>query len=65
MDSKSLGMLASILVIVGALNWGLVGAAEYDLISTVLGGVSSTAARLVFTLVGIAGLYQLLTWSKK
>ncbi|MCX7568914.1 DUF378 domain-containing protein [Tumebacillus sp. DT12] len=51
--------LALILVIVGALNWLLVGLFQWDLVAALLGGADSWLARTVYTLVGIAGLYSL------
>ncbi|MBU2575810.1 DUF378 domain-containing protein [Patescibacteria group bacterium] len=47
-----------ILVIIGALNWGLVGLFEYDLVATLL-GAGTTVARAVYTLVGLAGIVKL------
>ncbi len=53
--------LALTLVIIGAINWLLVGLFEFDLVSTILGGEgmreSSALSRVIYTLVGIAGLY--------
>lgn len=49
--------IAQILVIIGAINWGLVGFANYDLVGAVFGGMSSLVSRCVFALVGLAGLY--------
>ena len=49
--------LALILVIVGALNWGLVGLFQFDLIASIFGGMSSTIARVLYTLVGLAGIW--------
>jgi uncharacterized membrane protein YuzA (DUF378 family) len=57
---KALNVLTLILVIVGALNWGLVGLFQFDLVATLLGGQDAILARIVYTLVGIAGAYQLL-----
>ena len=54
--------LARILVIVGALNWGLVAIAEYDLVAELFGlgfGETSTATRVIYGLVGVAGLWEL------
>ena len=45
------------LVIVGALNWLLVGLFQFDLVATIFGGSSSLLARVVYCLVGLAGLY--------
>ncbi|UJF31194.1 DUF378 domain-containing protein [Paenibacillus hexagrammi] len=53
--------LALTLVIIGALNWLLVGLFEWDLVSALLGGdshrESSGISRIVYSLVGLAGLY--------
>lgn len=48
-------MLAVMLVIIGALNWGLVGVLDFNLVTTLLG--DGTATRVVYTLVGLSGLY--------
>lgn len=48
--------IAVLLVVIGALNWGLVGFFQYDLVSDILGGTDSMAARVVFAIVGVAGL---------
>lgn len=54
--------VARILVIVGALNWGLVAIAEYDLVAELFGlgfGETNTATRVIYGLVGLAGLWEL------
>ena len=53
---KSLEWLALILVVVGALNWGLVGIAQFDLVAALFGGQAAPLARIVYTLVGVAGV---------
>jgi len=55
---KALNLITLVLVIVGGLNWGLVGLFDFDLVATIL-GAGSLLARLVYTLVGIAALWQL------
>ena len=50
--------VAHILVIVGALNFGLIGAFRLDLVQATLGG-SPTLVQLTYILVGLAGLYKL------
>lgn len=50
--------LALILVIVGALNWLLVGLFQWDLVASLFGGESSWLSRTVYTLVGLAGIYS-------
>jgi uncharacterized protein len=55
---KALNLIAAVLVIVGALNWGLVGLAQFDLVHALLG--ATILSTIVYTLVGVAGLYQVL-----
>ena len=62
---KNLDVLAAGLVIVGALNWGLAGVFHLDLVATLFGmrfGETSPLSSFVYGLVGLAGLYQALTW---
>jgi hypothetical protein len=53
--------LALLLMIIGALNWLLVGLFEWDLVTAIFGGEvirdSSLFSRIIYTLVGLAGLY--------
>lgn len=51
--------LALILVIIGAVNWLLVGLFQFDLVANLFGGTSSMVSRIIYTLVGLAGLYCL------
>ncbi|KAB3527687.1 DUF378 domain-containing protein [Alkaliphilus serpentinus] len=51
--------LALLLVIIGALNWGLIGLFQFDLVATLFGGQSSLLSRIVYSLVGIAGVYSI------
>ncbi|MGI6358569.1 MAG: DUF378 domain-containing protein [Bacillota bacterium] len=51
--------VALALVIIGALNWGLIGFFGYDLVANLFGGPNTTLARLVYSLVGLAGLWAL------
>lgn len=48
-----------LLVIVGALNWGLWGFFQYDLIADIFGGPSSGMSRFIFAIVGLAGIYAI------
>jgi uncharacterized membrane protein YuzA (DUF378 family) len=54
---KVLRFVAMLLIIVGALNWGLVGFFQYDLVASLFGGMMSMGARVVYGLVGLAGLF--------
>ncbi len=59
---KTLKIIAAVLVIVGALNWGLVALAHFDLVAALLGmsfGQTSALSSMVYGLVGLSGLYQL------
>jgi uncharacterized protein len=60
---KVISIVAAVLTIVGALNWGLVAVAQFDLVATLFGmqfGEVSPLSAVVYGLVGIAGAYQLL-----
>jgi len=54
-----LDKIALILVIIGALNWGLIGLFGFDLVATIFGGQSAFISRIVYSLVGLAGLYAI------
>lgn len=54
-----LDRLALILVIIGALNWGLIGFFQFDLVAALFGGQSAVLSRIVYGLVGLAGLYSI------
>ncbi len=54
---KTTDVIAAVLVVVGALNWGLVGLFKFDLVAALLGSGTMLSA-IVYTLVGIAGVYQ-------
>lgn len=50
-------VLSLILVIIGAVNWGLVGFARFDLVAWIFGGQTAGFSRVVYALVGLAGLW--------
>lgn len=56
---KFLNVLTLVLVIVGGINWGLVGAAQFDLVAALFGGQDAPLARVVYVLVGLSALWQL------
>lgn len=51
--------LALILTIIGAINWGLIGFFQFDLVASFFGGQDSALSRIIYGLVGIAGLINL------
>lgn len=51
--------LALILVIIGAINWGLIGLFQFDLVANLFGGQSAWFSRIIYSLVGLAGLYTI------
>jgi uncharacterized membrane protein YuzA (DUF378 family) len=53
---RPLHWIALILVIVGAVNWGLVGLFQFDLVAALFGGQTAASSRVVYGLVGLAGL---------
>lgn len=58
---KQLHMLAFILLVVGGLNWLLVGLFEMDLVMSLLGGVSPMLVKAVYVLVGLSAVYEVVT----
>ncbi|APG87477.1 hypothetical protein SAMCCGM7_pC0274 (plasmid) [Sinorhizobium americanum CCGM7] len=56
---KFISILTLILVIVGGLNWGLVGLFSFDLVAAVF-GAGSGLARIVYILVGLSGAWQII-----
>jgi uncharacterized membrane protein YuzA (DUF378 family) len=60
---NALDWVALVLLIVGGLNWGLVGLMNYDLVAALF-GTQSTLSRLIYALVGLSALYSIYTTSK-
>lgn len=57
---KKVDVVAGALAVVGALNWGLVALAQFDLVATIFGlefGETNAATRVVYGLVGLSGLW--------
>jgi len=49
--------IALILSIIGSLNWGLVGIFQFDLVAWLFGGTGSVISRIIYTVIGLAGLW--------
>jgi len=58
---RTVHLVVLVLVVVGALNWGLVGLARLDLVATIFGGQDAALSRVVYALVGVAGVVLALT----
>ena len=54
-----MNVIALILVIIGAINWGSIGLFGVDLVAMIFGGQLSLMSRIIFTLVGLAGLWSI------
>lgn len=53
---KAFNNIVLALVIIGAINWGCIGLFGLDLVGTLFGGTTSAISRIIFTVVGIAGI---------
>lgn len=53
---KVIDIIALILIIIGAINWGLIGIFNFNLVETIFGGFS-IISRIIYILVGVAGLW--------
>jgi uncharacterized protein len=65
---KRIDLIAAVLVLIGALNWGFVAIAEFDLVATVFGmefGETNVASRIVYGLVGLAGAYGVVSLASR
>lgn len=60
--SKALDIICLVLVIIGAVNWGLIGFFEWNLVEALFG--FSWLARVIYALVGLAGLYCLTMFTR-
>ena len=62
---RKLDWLAATLVIVGGLNWGLVGVAKFDLVAWICGGMdfgeTNAVSRVIYSLVGLAAFYGIVS----
>ncbi|MGF9693329.1 MULTISPECIES: DUF378 domain-containing protein [unclassified Rhizobium] len=61
---RALNIITLLLIIVGGLNWLLVGLFNFDLVATIFGGQDTTLATIVYVLVGLSALWQLIPLSR-
>lgn len=64
MENRALDITALTLVIIGAVNWGLIGFFNFNLVGMLTGGSASFIARIIYALVGAAGLYMLTMYTR-
>src|SRR5690554_2821514 len=60
---NTLKRIALALVIIGAINWGLIGLFQFDLVAAIFGGQDAGLSRIIYTLVGLSGLISLAIYS--
>lgn len=64
METKTFDYIALALIIIGAINWGLIGFLQFDLVATLFGGMDSLISRIIYAVIGLAGLYCLTLFGK-
>jgi len=64
MEKSALDWVAGILIIIGGLNWGLVGLFDFNLVSAIFGS-GSILGRIIYILVGLSALYMIYAMTKK
>ncbi len=58
---RTLDVIVAVLLVIGGLNWGLIGFFNFDLIATIFGHMSALT-RLIYCVVGLSALYQIFQW---
>lgn len=58
---KTVQIIALTVMVIGALNWGLIGLFNFDLVATIFGGATALGSKIVYILVGICGLVSIKT----
>ncbi len=60
---KTLDAIVLTLVIIGAINWGLIGFFNFNLVDTLFGGIA-WLTRTIYAIVGVAGVYSVMFYGK-
>lgn len=55
--------IALVILIIGALNWGLIGLFDFNLVGFLFDGISVIISRVIYSLVGVAGIASIITWA--
>ncbi len=61
---RALNLITLLLVIVGGLNWLLVGIANFDLVAAIFGGQDAALSKIIYVLVGLSALWQLMPFAR-
>jgi uncharacterized membrane protein YuzA (DUF378 family) len=61
---KPLNLISLLLVIIGGVNWGLMGLFQFDLVAAIFGGQDASLARIVYILVGVSAVWQLIPFMR-
>lgn len=56
---RTMQIIALVLVIVGAINWGLIGLFDFNLVALIFGGAESMLTKVIYILVGVSGLLSI------
>lgn len=59
MNTKTFDYIALALIVIGAINWGLIGFFQFDLVAALFGGMTSWISRVIYAIIGISGIYSL------
>ncbi len=63
MKNHHVHLIATILLIIGGLNWGLVGVFNWDVLASIF-GYMSTLTRIIYVLIGLSAIYKIGCWAK-
>lgn len=56
---RGLSVFVEVVILIGAINWGLIGFFDYNLVGAIFGG---GLARIIYAVVGVCALYEILAW---
>ena len=59
MRTRAFDWIALTLVVIGAINWGLLGFFQFDIIAAIFGGADMLVSRIIYAIIGLCGLYCL------
>ena len=62
-NAHTIALIAMILLVIGGLNWGLVGLFRFDLVAAIFGEMSALS-RIIYVLVGLSAVYKIVLWLK-